>query len=64
MPCLRARKTADAGLYQFIAQNKAIMDLFKQHFWVEEMVRASGERLKRRALARRRPKLNRILRER
>ena len=62
---LRARKTADAGIYQWKNQNPSMVELFEKYPWVEEMVltmgeevRASGERLERRALAKRRPSAN------
>ena len=58
---LRARKTASAGVLQWKNQNPSMKELFEKYPGVEEMVetmgeevRASGERLERRALARRR----------
>ena len=62
---LRARKQASGGVYQWKNQNPSMVELFEKYPWVEEMVetmgeevRASGERLERRALARRRSPAN------
>jgi hypothetical protein len=59
---LRARKTAKGGVYQWKKQNPSMEELFEKFPWAEEMVltvgeevSASGERLTRRALARRVP---------
>ena len=42
-PSLRARKTVDAGLYQWKTQNRAVWELFEEHEWVEEMMTTIGE---------------------
>jgi hypothetical protein len=62
---LRARKTAEGGVYQWMRQNPSMVELFEKHPWVKEMVetmgeevRASGERLERGALARRQSPAN------
>jgi hypothetical protein len=51
---LRARKTAEGGVYQWEKQNPSMVELFEKYPWVEETVetmgeevRASGERLER-----------------
>jgi hypothetical protein len=65
LKALRARKTAGAGVLQWKNQNPSMEELFEKYPWMEEMVltmgeevRASGERLERRPLARRRPLAN------
>ncbi|GMI28253.1 hypothetical protein TeGR_g4924, partial [Tetraparma gracilis] len=40
---LRARKTADAGVYQWKNQNPSMVELFKKYPWVEEMITTIGE---------------------
>ncbi|GMI25215.1 hypothetical protein TeGR_g3083 [Tetraparma gracilis] len=42
---LRARKTADAGVYQWKNQNPSMEELFEKYPWVEEMVLTMGEEL-------------------
>ncbi|GMI34230.1 hypothetical protein TeGR_g7990 [Tetraparma gracilis] len=42
---LRARKTADAGVYQWEKQNPSMVELFEKYPWVEEMVLTMGEEL-------------------
>ena len=37
-PSLRARKTANAGVFQWKNQNRSVKQLFKQHGWFEETI--------------------------
>ncbi|GMI32508.1 hypothetical protein TeGR_g10375 [Tetraparma gracilis] len=42
---LRARKTAEGGVYQWEKQNPSMVELFKKLPWVEEMIVTMGEEL-------------------
>jgi hypothetical protein len=39
-PALKARKTPEAGLYQWKMQNRSMIELFKQYPWTEDMLLA------------------------
>jgi hypothetical protein len=39
-PALKARKTPEAGLYQWTHQNRSMLELFEKHPWTEDMMLA------------------------
>ena len=45
MPALKARKTPEAGLYQWKKQNRSMVELFERYAWVESMMLAISKRV-------------------
>jgi len=45
MACLRARKTAEAGLFEWKNQNRSMVELFERHSWVESMILAMSREI-------------------